>query len=218
MVSYLYLREMWSSKQTKCRTLALGGCRESVLRIWAKTIEFHQGSYKCNSYPLTRDKSNVLASLHMNKNLVFMMSSLIVSMTKRRWLKVLDQMEAIAGKHGGTLSMAKTSWFPEAEQVMCSRALVIDVISELSTTIQPYGLPAFYFLQTWLYRQELLSRFWIRFTQIRFISNAPPFSTSFHLQNPILGQQRRGWVELRWDEWTATIKAKTSVNTFVGSA
>lgn len=35
---------------------------------------------------------------------------------------------------------------PEAKQVICSRSLVIDVISTVSTKIRPSGLPAFFFL------------------------------------------------------------------------
>lgn len=112
--------------------------------------------------------------------------------------------------------MAKTSWFPEAKQVICSRSLVTDVISTASTKIWPSGVLAFYFLQIWLDRQELPSRFWLQITQVWLISTSLP-PRLLHLAVCItppkfkFGQQSRGWVEIRRDD-ACQFKPNTAQN------
>ncbi len=81
---YIWQKRDHQSKQSTASSAsspspAKTGVRAADLR---RVIKVHRCTFKCNSYPLTLDKSDIFASPPQEQELGLMVRSLIVSLTK----------------------------------------------------------------------------------------------------------------------------------------
>lgn len=173
--------------------------RELELLVWVKRwifITAHKKKQLLSSY-----SGYIKLTLHERES--GFNDEVFDSFHKLRVAESLDQMDMIARKHSGNPSMAKTSRFPEEKWVICSRSVVMDVILTVSAKSQPSGLPAFYFLQIRLVRQELHSQFLaLNHTALIDLHRSSPLQ---HLAVRITdrelkwaAEQKLGYDETRW--------------------
>ena len=123
-----------------------------------------------------------------------------------------------------TYPRVKQVHLPEAKQVICSRSLVIDVISTVSTKIRPSGLPGFCFF---LLPPNSPWPTGIAFPCFGVESHGADWSPPLPLwhislflsaiQNSKCGQRSRGWVETSEQkpprQRRLSVEARTAQNT-----
>lgn len=197
--SHIWERCDHQSKQSAARSPSPPQTRVRAPGL-SQTIEFHHCALKKKQ--LSSSYSGYI-KITLHEREPGFNDEVFDSFHKLRVAETLDQMDMVARKHSGNPSMAKTSRFPEQKQIICSRSLVMDVISTVSAKTQPSGLPAFYFLKNRLVRQELHSEFLALNHTALIDLHGSPLCNILLFVSPIqssnwAAEQKLGCDEMRW--------------------